>query len=478
MAAVRCDNIRDCPDNEDELNCGTDNYEPDLICSEEEFKCDNRCLNLNYHCDGHIDCEDQTDEAGCPTKEEQAPQPNPEQPEENWVDNVCQPNEFRCHNGECISSDKHCDNVSDCSEGEDENEDCDIDEPNTDTFDKDEIIRNYADHNKHLYENRGHYGDRPRLDGDDAKEYEVYTPNGYEAYPPKNVYVKVNSDSVCSSNQFKCTSANICIPLHMRCDGYYHCNDMSDERDCENYVVPKTTRRPPISRPSTTTRITTTRTTSAPERPSWPAWTARPRPPASLEIGPTSSPRASETVATRTNPFLITSTTTTPLPTAITSCAAGQFRCRDGHCISQEAVCDNYPQCPDGSDEADCHTGECLSNQFRCRNGQCVSAAARCNRQTDCLDGSDEQSCANEPANTPRNQLLLKTYPDSQSIKERYIREGREVVFRCRDEGPARAKVRWSRPGGRPLPVGFTDKNGRLEIPNIRVSIMDYEFTP
>lgn len=47
---------------------------------------------------------------------------------------------------------------------------------------------------------------------------------------------------------------------------------------------------------------------------------------------------------------------------------------------------------------------------------------------------------------------------------------GREVIFRCRDEGPLRAKVRWSRPGGRPLPAGFADKNGRLEIPNIRVS--------
>lgn len=46
---------------------------------------------------------------------------------------------------------------------------------------------------------------------------------------------------------------------------------------------------------------------------------------------------------------------------------------------------------------------------------------------------------------------------------------GREVIFRCRDEGPQRAKVKWSRPGGRPLPPGFSDKNGRLEIPNIRV---------
>lgn len=47
---------------------------------------------------------------------------------------------------------------------------------------------------------------------------------------------------------------------------------------------------------------------------------------------------------------------------------------------------------------------------------------------------------------------------------------GLEVVFQCRDEGPLRARVRWTRPGGRPLPSGSKDVNGRLEIPNIRVS--------
>lgn len=46
---------------------------------------------------------------------------------------------------------------------------------------------------------------------------------------------------------------------------------------------------------------------------------------------------------------------------------------------------------------------------------------------------------------------------------------GREVVFQCRDEGPLRARVRWVRPAGRPLPPGSRDNNGRLEIPNIRV---------
>lgn len=48
---------------------------------------------------------------------------------------------------------------------------------------------------------------------------------------------------------------------------------------------------------------------------------------------------------------------------------------------------------------------------------------------------------------------------------------GLEVVFQCRDEGLLRAPVKWTRPGGRPLPPGSKDVQGRLEIPNIRVSV-------
>lgn len=45
------------------------------------------------------------------------------------------------------------------------------------------------------------------------------------------------------------------------------------------------------------------------------------------------------------------------------------------------------------------------------------------------------------------------------------------MVFQCRDEGPIRARVHWTRSGGRQLPTGSRDVNGRLEIPNIRVSL-------
>lgn len=55
---------------------------------------------------------------------------------------------------------------------------------------------------------------------------------------------------------------------------------------------------------------------------------------------------------------------------------------------------------------------------------------------------------------------------------------GLEVVFQCRDEGLLRAPVRWTRPGGRPLPPGSKDVQGRLEIPNIRVSSSNQKKIP
>lgn len=49
------------------------------------------------------------------------------------------------------------------------------------------------------------------------------------------------------------------------------------------------------------------------------------------------------------------------------------------------------------------------------------------------------------------------------------MQTGREVVFQCRDEGPIRARVQWSRRNNRPLPPGARDISGRLEIPNIQI---------
>ncbi|XP_017067472.1 basement membrane-specific heparan sulfate proteoglycan core protein isoform X12 [Drosophila eugracilis] len=525
---MRCDRETQCPDGEDEEFC---NYPK--VCTEDQFKCDDKCLPLDRRCDRRIDCDDQTDEAGCnwpPSNEgnndEEAPRPDEDEPLEPEPKNdpepdtgddedreelqECMGNEFRCNDGKCIDASLRCNHVSDCSEGEDENEDCPAacsgmeyqcrdgtrcisvsqqcdghsdcsdgdDEEHCDgsgyedgecRFDEfrcgtgecipiRQVCDNIYDCNDYTDEIScgeevdsvgipiGHYPPRPAPKNEDwLHEMDVHD---YHVYQQSHT---------CESNQFRCTASNVCIPLHLRCDGYYHCNDMSDEKSCEQYQRSTSTRRPYITTPTHTfttqgpgqlersstlassTTSTTRATTEAPPR--WP-W----------------SIQTTSTESTTTN--LITTV-------GVASCAANQFRCNNGDCVSASAPCDGIPQCSDHSDELNCGGGhECLPNQFRCNSGQCVSSAVRCNGRTDCQDSSDEQNCAGNNNNSGRGspQFNLKTYPDSQIIKE-----SREVIFRCRDEGPTRAKVKWSRPGGRPLPPGCTDRNGRLEIPNIRV---------
>ncbi|XP_017067464.1 basement membrane-specific heparan sulfate proteoglycan core protein isoform X4 [Drosophila eugracilis] len=844
---MRCDRETQCPDGEDEEFC---NYPK--VCTEDQFKCDDKCLPLDRRCDRRIDCDDQTDEAGCnwpPSNEgnndEEAPRPDEDEPLEPEPKNdpepdtgddedreelqECMGNEFRCNDGKCIDASLRCNHVSDCSEGEDENEDCPAacsgmeyqcrdgtrcisvsqqcdghsdcsdgdDEEHCDgsgyedgecRFDEfrcgtgecipiRQVCDNIYDCNDYTDEIScgeevdsvgipiGHYPPRPAPKNEDwLHEMDVHD---YHVYQQSHT---------CESNQFRCTASNVCIPLHLRCDGYYHCNDMSDEKSCEQYQRSTSTRRPYITTPTHTfttqgpgqlersstlassTTSTTRATTEAPPRWPWSIQTTSTESTTTnlittvgvanlhgrfnktrlgvqcldsqyqcgdgscisgykhcngindcadasdeynciytygdtyddpdnnplnecdiLEFecdysqclplekkcdgyadcedlsdelecqsytdhclesefecdgyclprdqlcngvttcqdgsdernctfcredaylcntgecvadsqrcngiadcadssderhcetnnhyptqkpSPNPIPRACRlnewqcanlecidfslqcnnikdcsdgsdedlsvcfgTATTRLRPSdcgpdqfycdescynrsvrcnghmdcsdgsdeLGCSIKSLPCPQhqcpsgrcysetercdrhrhcedgsdEANCCAANQFRCNNGDCVSASAPCDGIPQCSDHSDELNCGGGhECLPNQFRCNSGQCVSSAVRCNGRTDCQDSSDEQNCAGNNNNSGRGspQFNLKTYPDSQIIKE-----SREVIFRCRDEGPTRAKVKWSRPGGRPLPPGCTDRNGRLEIPNIRV---------
>ncbi|XP_033169646.1 basement membrane-specific heparan sulfate proteoglycan core protein isoform X23 [Drosophila mauritiana] len=341
----------------------------------------------------------------------------------------CQANEFRCNNGDCIDARKRCNNVSDCSEGEDENEECLEDE------EEDRVGIPI-----------GHQPRRPASKHDDwlhemdASEYQVYQPS--------NVYEKANSQNPCASNQFRCTTSNVCIPLHLRCDGFYHCNDMSDEKSCEQYQRHTTTRRPltaatPPSRfttqgPGLLERRNTTRATEASR---WP-WATKTTTIATTTSNPittvgvaNSSPQTClENIefACHNRDCISIESVCDGIPDcgrnededdALCKCSGDKYKCqRGGGCIPKSQVCDGKPQCHDRSDESACHLQgrlnktrlgvKCLESQYQCGDGSCISGYKRCNGIHDCADASDEYNCIydyedtydTDPNNNPLNE--------------------------------------------------------------------------
>ncbi|XP_076481709.1 terribly reduced optic lobes isoform X6 [Bombus vancouverensis nearcticus] len=487
----RCDGRSDCRDLSDEINCTV------TTCSGDQFRClDGTCISIDKRCNQNIDCRNGEDESQCGCGEAQ----------------------FRCTDGRCIGYELQCNGVEECSDGSDER-DCDLAPcPSMDftcndgsCISKSAVCDGFD--NCPRAEDELHCGhvwttERPRecdpskemrckdgqcillrrkcdnifdcLDGSDEHDCGVCTPAEWKCASGECIAEIERCDNVthcadgsdeigcvseCPVGMFRCNDG-LCLDSKRRCDGRQHCKDGSDEINCQC---------PNGERPCDN-GVCINKNFFCDNN---------------IDCHDGSDERDCNNVVT---------------PPA--ECRADEFTCRDGTCIPQSAVCDRRPDCPHEDDEANCHKG-CGRDQFQCANGDCIRADQQCNNFIDCADGSDENcdhivslmpgscphgyvACTRDKDCVPQSSLCngvpecrdrsdeencygeshrlnLKTYPSEQLIKENPPKQGREVVFQCRDEGLLRAKVRWLRGNNLPLPPGSRDVNGRLEIPNIQL---------
>ncbi|CAL4065611.1 unnamed protein product [Meganyctiphanes norvegica] len=365
-----CDDTEDCPDADDEAQCG---------CEPSEHECDSdRCIPKHYMCDGRRDCMDNTDETNCsadnglPSGKECAVGEiscaNPREciPYTQWCDGTadcsdgaderhcggCSYNEFFCGSGECVSNVLRCDGFSDCVDGADEN------------------------------------------------------------------------NCPCDGDVFHCNGGG-CVPSRRRCDGRVDCKDASDESNCDQGSIvpggPSPPKKPTIAvqklidavKPEVEKRLGC-------RLEDFKLVMYRTQVVAGINYFAKVHVGGGQYVHLRVFKDLQGNgglhsmeypklenddlyyiekdyITTTACPGEVVppvKCSFGELLCGDQlSCITQKELCDGIANCRDHSDELDCG---CREDEFLCKNGlSCIGKTLLCDGVTDCPDGSDEDcGCA------------------------------------------------------------------------------------
>ncbi|XP_049879788.1 putative vitellogenin receptor [Pectinophora gossypiella] len=297
MAEVMCEGK--CTD-KNKVCASTTSTPAPVTCRAGQFECvkDRLCIDRAQMCDGTTDCTDGSDEAQtlCSTFN-------------------CLHTEFMCASGHCVLKPFLCDGEPDCKDGSDEN-DC----ANKTCSKGFYQCRNLQciELNKRCDQKMDCY--------DYSDEQDCEDPDLVDTQEEEEEVEEVDN---CAEWEYTCEqNRSICLPLSARCNNKPDCPGKTDEKNCD-------------------------------------------------------------------------------------SCRDGGFQCEqeDTKCVPRTRICDATKDCQDGTDETpaacarvnmtsrlypvpvypreQCHDG------FQCENGQCVEWQTVCDQQPNCFDGSDEgETCA------------------------------------------------------------------------------------
>lgn len=373
----RCDGDNDCEDNSDEEGCPVNKP----ACPPHMFTCkvNRNCIPKYFVCDFDKDCQDGSDELNCKTPQ-------------------CKADEFACDNGHCIKPSWKCDGEDDCRDGSDEKDcrkknatrvecktdefrcnttglclpsqwRCDTEVDCSDGSDELNCSNNKCESwmftcvsdGKCIYKTWHCDGEPDCRDGSDEKDCPAITPGGGTGNGSKDAPPKKPGINFMPGQQCHDwmfkCNNDRCVPYWWKCDNVNDCEDHSDEQGCSE----------------------TEKTLNG-------------------------------TMATPTT--MVPSRTPGPTRRKDRNCGLHEFRCDSGTCISKRFVCDSYSDCPRGEDEENCPVHKlCNNNNFRCRtDGMCLSMDKLCNGVQDCADVSDEE-CNFKPNTSSTSDTDCTTNP-------------------------------------------------------------------